>query len=79
MRVEHTTSEPIRPAAGREASRTICGAGQGIAAAGIAAVLFAWFLPPDGSLTVTRLDSRVALALFVLGMLVGSIVVEGNQ
>ena len=51
----------------------------GIAAAGIAAVLLAWFLPPNGSLSVMGLDNRLALALFILGTVVGSIVVEGNQ
>ena len=55
------------------------GSKRGIAAAGIAAVMLAWFLPPNGSLTVTGLDNRLALALFVLGTVVGSIVVEGNQ
>ncbi len=42
-------------------------------------LLLAWFLPPNGSLTVTGLDNRLALALFVPGTVVGSIVVEGNQ
>ena len=55
------------------------GSKRGIAAAGIAAVLLAWFLPPNGSLSVSGLDNRLALALFVLGAVVGSIVVEGNQ
>jgi K+-sensing histidine kinase KdpD len=55
------------------------GSKRGFAAAGIAAVMLAWFLPPNGSLTVTGLDNRLALALFVLGTVVGSIVVEGNQ
>jgi len=55
------------------------GSRRGIAAAGIAAVLLAWFLPPNGSLSVNGLDNRLALALFVLGTVVGSIVVEGNQ
>ncbi len=55
------------------------GSRRGIAAAGIAAVLLAWFLPPNGSLAVNGLDNRLALALFVLGTVVGSIVVEGNQ
>jgi K+-sensing histidine kinase KdpD len=55
------------------------GSKSGIAAAGIAAVLLAWFLPPNGSLSVSGLDNRLALALFVLGTVVGSIVVEGNQ
>ncbi len=55
------------------------GSRRGIAAAGIAAVLLAWFLPPNGSLSVSGLDNRLALALFVLGTVVGSIVVEGNQ
>jgi K+-sensing histidine kinase KdpD len=55
------------------------GSKRGIAAAGIAAVLLAWFLPPNGSLTVSGLDNRLALALFILGTVVGSIVVEGNQ
>src|SRR5467141_5109031 len=54
------------------------GSKRGIAAAGIAAVMLAWFLPPNGSLTVTGLDNCLALALFVLGAM-GSIVVEGNQ
>ena len=55
------------------------GSRRGIAAAGIAAVMLAWFLPPNGSLSVTGMDNRLALALFVLGTVVGSIVVEGNQ
>ncbi len=55
------------------------GSRRGIAAAGIAAVLLAWFLPPNGSLAVNGLDNRLALALFVLGTVVGSIVMEGNQ
>jgi len=55
------------------------GSRRGIVAAGIAAVLLAWFLPPNGSLAVNGLDNRLALALFVLGTVVGSIVVEGNQ
>lgn len=55
------------------------GSRRGIAAAGIAAVLLAWFLPPSGSLSVNGLDNQLALALFVLGTVVGSIVVEGNQ
>jgi len=55
------------------------GSSRGIAAAGIAAVMLAWFLPPNGSLSVTGMDNRLALALFVLGTVVGSIVVEGNQ
>lgn len=55
------------------------GSKRGIAAAGLAAMLLAWFLPPNGSLSVSGLDNRLALALFVLGTVVGSIVVEGNQ
>jgi K+-sensing histidine kinase KdpD len=55
------------------------GSKRGLVAAGIAAVMVAWFLPPNGPLTVTGLDNRLALALFVLGTVVGSIVVEGNQ
>ena len=55
------------------------GSKRGIAVAGIAAVLLAWFLPPNGSLAVTGLDNRLALALFVLGTVTGSIVVEGNH
>jgi K+-sensing histidine kinase KdpD len=55
------------------------GSKRGIAVAGIAAVVLAWFLPPNGSLAVKGLDNRLALALFVLGTVVGSIVVEGNQ
>jgi hypothetical protein len=55
------------------------GSRRGIAAAGIAAVLLAWFLPPNGSLSVNGLDNQLALALFVLGTVVGSIVVEGNE
>jgi hypothetical protein len=33
----------------------------------------------SGSLTISGLDGRLALALFVPGTVVGSIVVEGNQ
>jgi K+-sensing histidine kinase KdpD len=54
------------------------GSKQGIAAAALAAVILAWFLPPSGSLSVTGLDNRLALGLFVLGTVVGSIIVEGN-
>jgi hypothetical protein len=50
-----------------------------MAAAGIAAVMLAWLLPPNGSLAVPGFDNRLALALFVLGTVVGSMVVEGNQ
>lgn len=57
----------------------IGGSKRGIVVAGIAAVLLAWFLPPNGSLSVSGLDNRLALALFVLGTVVGSIVVDGNQ
>jgi K+-sensing histidine kinase KdpD len=55
------------------------GSKRGIIVAGIAAVMLAWFLPPHGSLSVTGLDNRLAFALFVLGTVVGSVVVEGNQ
>jgi K+-sensing histidine kinase KdpD len=55
------------------------GSKRGIVVAGIAAVMLAWFLPPNGSLSVTGLDNRLALALFVLGTVVGSIVVDGNK
>ena len=55
------------------------GSKRGIVVAGIATVMLAWFLPPNGSLTVSGLDNRLALALFVLGTVVGSIVVDGNQ
>jgi hypothetical protein len=55
------------------------GSKRGIVVAGIAAVMLAWFLPPNGSLSVSGLDNRLALALFVLGTVVGSIVVDGNQ
>jgi K+-sensing histidine kinase KdpD len=55
------------------------GSTRGMAAAGLAAVLLAWFLPPNNSLSVIGLDNRLALALFVLGTVVGSISVEGNQ
>jgi K+-sensing histidine kinase KdpD len=55
------------------------GSKRGMAAAGLAAVILAWFLPPNGSLSVSGLDNRLALALFILGTVVGSIVVEGNH
>ena len=55
------------------------GSRRGIVVAGIAAVMLAWFLPPSGSFSVNGLDNRLALALFVLGTVVGSIVVDGNQ
>jgi len=55
------------------------GSKRGIVAAGIAAVMLAWFLPPNGSLSVIGLDNRLALALFVLGTVVGSIVMDGNR
>jgi K+-sensing histidine kinase KdpD len=55
------------------------GSTRGMAAAGLAAVLLAWFLPPNGSFSVTGLDNRLALALFVLGTVVSSVVVEGNR
>jgi hypothetical protein len=35
------------------------GSKKGIAAAGIAAVMLAWFLPPNDSLTVTGLDNWI--------------------
>jgi K+-sensing histidine kinase KdpD len=43
------------------------GSKQGIVAAALTAVILAWFLPPSGSLSVTGLDNRLALALFRLG------------
>jgi K+-sensing histidine kinase KdpD len=55
------------------------GSKRGMAAAGIAAVLLACFLPPNDSLSVTGVDNRLALALFVLGTVVGSIIVDGNR
>jgi K+-sensing histidine kinase KdpD len=55
------------------------GSKRGIVVAGIAAVMLAWFLPPNGSLSVSGLDNRLALALFVLGTVVGSVVVDGNK
>jgi K+-sensing histidine kinase KdpD len=55
------------------------GSKQGILVSGIAAVVLAYFLPPNRSLWVSGLDNRLTLALFVLGTLVGSIVVEGNR
>jgi hypothetical protein len=45
------------------------GSKSGIAAAGIAAALLGWFLPPNSSLNVTGLDNRLALALFIWGQL----------
>jgi K+-sensing histidine kinase KdpD len=54
------------------------GSKQGIVAAALTAVILAWFLPPSGSLSVTGLDNRLALAIFVLGTFVGSIIVEGD-
>src|SRR5258708_36520079 len=45
----------------------------------LAAAMLAWFLPPNGSLTVTGLDNRLALALFVLRTVAGSIAAEGDQ
>lgn len=55
------------------------GSKRGIVAACIAALIVAWFLPPYGSFWVSGLDNRIALALFVLGTFVGSIVMEGDQ
>jgi K+-sensing histidine kinase KdpD len=55
------------------------GSKRGIAAAGIAAVMLAWFLPPNGTLWVSGLDNRLALILFILGTIVGSILMEGRQ
>jgi K+-sensing histidine kinase KdpD len=55
------------------------GSKRGIVAAGIAAAMLAWFLPPNGSLWVTGVDNRLALALFVLGTIVASVIAEGNQ
>ena|SRR5215472_13609541 len=55
------------------------GSKRGIISACIAALIVAWFLPPYGSLWVTGLDNRIALALFVLGTFIGSIVMEGDQ
>jgi K+-sensing histidine kinase KdpD len=55
------------------------GSKRGIAAAGIAAVMLAWFLPPNGTLWVSGLDNWLALILFILGTIVGSIAMEGKQ
>ena len=55
------------------------GSKRGIIAAGIAAVMLAWFLPPNGSLSVIGMDNRLTLALFVLGTVVGSIAMDGNR
>jgi K+-sensing histidine kinase KdpD len=55
------------------------GSKQGILVSGIAAVVLAYFLPPARSFGVSGLDNRLTLALFVLGTIVGSIVVEGNR
>ena len=55
------------------------GSKRGIAVACIAALIVAWFLPPYGSFWVSGLDNRIALALFVIGTFVGSIVMEGDQ
>jgi K+-sensing histidine kinase KdpD len=55
------------------------GSKRGIVAACAAALIVAWFLPPHGSLWVSGLDNRIALALFVLGTVVGSIAIEGDQ
>jgi len=55
------------------------GSKQGIVAACIASLMVAWFLPPYNSLWVSGLDNQLALALFVLGTVVSSIVMEGDQ
>jgi K+-sensing histidine kinase KdpD len=55
------------------------GTKRGIAAAGLAAGMLAWFLPPNGSLWVSGLDNRLALILFILGTIVGSILMEGKK
>ena len=55
------------------------GSKRGIVAACIAVLIVAWLLPPYGTLWVSGLDNRVALALFILGTFVGSIVMEGDE
>jgi K+-sensing histidine kinase KdpD len=52
---------------------------RGIVAAGIATVMLAWFLPPTGTLWVSGLDNQLALALFILGAIVSSALMEGNH
>jgi K+-sensing histidine kinase KdpD len=56
----------------------IGGTKRGVAAAGIAALILAWFLPPRGSLRVAGLDNQLALALFILGTIVGSLLAKAN-
>lgn len=51
----------------------------GIAVAGIAAAMLAWFLPPNGTLLVSWFDNQLTLVLFILGAIVGSILMEGKQ
>ena len=51
----------------------------GIAVAGIAAAMLAWFLPPNGTLLVSGFDNQLTLVLFILGAIVGSILMEGKQ
>jgi K+-sensing histidine kinase KdpD len=57
----------------------MAGSGRGLAAAGIAALILAWFLPPSSSLRVTGLDNQLALALFILGTIAGSLLTKGNH
>jgi K+-sensing histidine kinase KdpD len=55
------------------------GSKQGIAAALVAAVIVAWFLPPSGTLAISGFDNRLAFVLFVLGTIVACIVVDGKR
>jgi K+-sensing histidine kinase KdpD len=52
---------------------------RGILAAGIAALMLAWFLPPAGTLSVSGLDNQLALALFILGAILSCAVMGGNH
>jgi K+-sensing histidine kinase KdpD len=52
---------------------------RGIVAAGIAALILAWFLPPAGTLWVSGLDNQLALALFILGAIISSALMRRNH
>jgi hypothetical protein len=59
--------------------KRLIGVSHGISLAAMRVQHTTWFLPPHGSLSITGLDNHLALALFVLGTVVGIIVVDGNQ
>lgn len=51
----------------------------GLIATAIAALVLAWFSPPDGSMMIKSSSDRLALALFLLIATLGSRVVGGGR